>query len=375
MKILYVTTISSTTNFFVEHVKMLLEKGHTVDFACNITKPINASLISQGCQVFQIDFSRSPLSPSVLKSYGQISRLLKEQDYDIVHVHTPIAAAVTRLVCRKLPSITVMYTAHGFHFFKGAPLINWLLYYPIEKYLSKYTDVLITINKEDFARAKTKFRKTKHIEYVPGVGVDINKFSDVVIDRGLKRKEIGVPEDAFLLISVGELNKNKNHQIVIKALKELNNTNVHYIICGVGSMRDQLTQLIQKYGLEDQIKLLGYRQDIPELLKASDVFVFPSKREGLPVSLMEAMACGLPSVVTRIRGNVDLIEHRINGILCDPTKSDDFKEALSELFHNREKRLQMGKASLKKVDNYSNQFVIKRMDSIYIELETGIGSL
>ncbi len=135
MKVLYVTTISSTTGFFTSHINMLLDQGHSVDFACNVTKPINQGLLDRGCKVFQIDFSRSQMDPANLRSYKEIKSLLLREKYDVVHVHTPIAAAVTRLATKKISTIKVMYTAHGFHFFKGAPLLNWLIYYPIEKYL------------------------------------------------------------------------------------------------------------------------------------------------------------------------------------------------------------------------------------------------
>lgn len=174
-----------------------------------------------------------------------------------------------------------------FIFFKGAPLKNWLFYYPVEKYLSRYTDILITINQEDYERAKRKF-KAKQIEYVPGVGIDINKFQNIAVDGERKRADLGIYKDAYVMVSVGELNANKNHSTVIRALKRVNNPNITYIICGQGPLEEKLKDLIKELELSSQVKLLGYRSDIPEILKVSDLFVFPSRREGLSVSLMEA---------------------------------------------------------------------------------------
>ena len=176
MKILYVTTISNTMGFFTSHINMLLDKGHTVDMACNLVKPINSQLIERGCKIYQMDFSRTPLNRTNYKAYKDLKKLILEEKYDLVHTHTPVASAITRLVCKNIKGTKVFYTAHGFHFHKGAPIKNWLIYYPLEKWLAKYTDTLITINKEDYERAKSKF-KAKRVEYIPGVGLDIDKFN------------------------------------------------------------------------------------------------------------------------------------------------------------------------------------------------------
>ncbi|MGE4284011.1 MAG: glycosyltransferase family 4 protein [Clostridia bacterium] len=364
MKILYVTTVSSTTNFFISHVNMLIDQGHSVDFACNVHKPIKQSLLDRGCRVFQIDFSRSPLDLSNMRAYKEVKALIIREKYDIVHVHTPVAAAVTRLAIKNIPNIKVIYTAHGFHFYKGAPLKNWLLYYPIEKHLSKYTDVLITINLEDYERAKRKF-KAKKIEYVPGVGIDINKFQSVSVDREKKRAELGIPKDAYVMLSVGELNENKNHSTVIKALKKVNNPNITYIICGIGPLKDKLDSLIEKLELTTQVKLLGYRPDIPEILKISDLFVFPSYREGLSVSLMEAMISGLPVICSIIRGNTDLIHEGKGGYLVEPNDIDGFASAIRKIISNQEKSKEFVQYNKERIIEFSDDRVLERMDEIY----------
>lgn len=364
MKILYVTTISNTINFFTSHVNMLLDNGHLVDFACNMSRPISNALTDRGCKIFQIGFSRSPLNIANINSFKTIKRIIRNERYDIVHVHTPIAATITRFICRKVPNIKIIYTAHGFHFYRGAPLKNWIFYYPVEKYLSKYTDVLITINQEDYKRAKKKF-KAKQTEYVPGVGIDINKFTKVVVDRDKKRAELGIPLDSYVVVSVGELNKNKNHSAVIKALKKINNPNIFYLICGHGPLKDKLKFLIQDLDLFLYVKLLGYRSDIQEILKVSDLFVFPSYREGLSVSLMEAMIAGLPIICSKIRGNTDLIYEGMGGYLVEPDDIDGLVASIEKMVDNRDKSIRFVEYNKDKIIEFSNTKVLERMNDIY----------
>lgn len=309
MKILYVTTVGMTMNFFKALVGELIKEGHAVDIACNEDEyKVDDFFQKLGCKVYHIGCVRSPLSKSNLEAVKELKKIVSENHYDIVHCHTPVAGVCTRLACKSFRKngLKVIYTAHGFHFYQGAPLKNWLVYYPIEKYCSRFTDVLITINQEDYALAKKKM-KAKKTEYVPGVGIDVDKFRNTVVDRTAKRKELGIPENAFLLLSVGELNANKNHQIVIRALAQLNDSNIHYMIAGKGDLHDELIDLANRLGVSEQVHLLGYRKDVAELYKTADVYCLPSIREGLNVSVMEAMASGLPVICSCIRGNTDLI--------------------------------------------------------------------
>lgn len=365
MKILYVTTIGATMSFFEKFIQTLINDGHTVDIATNnsISK-IPEFYKKNGCKVFALPCSRYPINKGNLISIGIIRDLVKKERYDIVHCHTPIAAACTRLACRKLrktQNLKVFYTAHGFHFYNGAPKVNWLIYYPIEKICAKFTDKLITINKEDYARAKKNF-KAKEVCYVPGVGIDLSEFDSVNVSKNKKRKEIGVPKDAFLLFSVGELNENKNHQIVIKALSRLQKSNVHYVIAGKGEMKNFLLELAQKLGVYEQVHLIGYRNDIKEINSVSDAFCFPSFREGLSVSLMEAMASGLPIVCSNIRGNVDLINED-NGVLFDPYSDKKCEQALSKIIMTDTAK--MSKNNKAKAVNYSINKIILEMKKIY----------
>ena len=371
MKILYVTTISLTMNsFFKPHIKMLVEEGHQVDIACNDRGlPLDSLYNELGCNFFQIDFSRSPLSFDNVKAYGQLRQVVENGGYDIVHCHTPNAAAVTRLVCRKFRkknNLKVFYTAHGFHFYKGAPLLNWLVYYPVEKFCSRFTDLLITINKEDYSLAKRKM-KANRVEYVPGVGIDLTRFENIEVDRAAKRREIGVPEDAFLLMSVGELNENKNHQVIIKAMAKLGNKNVHYAIAGKGDKKDFLINLADSLGVGEKLHLLGYRRDIPQLNASADAFCFPSLREGLGLGAIEGMACGLPLISSNVHGINDYSEDGVTGYKCSPFDVDGFADAIANLIENTEVKNAMSAQNKKKAEIYDVSKITVQMFKIHTE--------
>lgn len=338
MKILYVTTVSSTMNaFFKAHIEMLVKEGHTVDLACNDTGwPIDEFYNDLGCRYHHVDFSRSPLSSDNMKAYGQLKKVIENGTYDIVHCHTPNASVITRLVCRsfrKKNGLKVFYTAHGFHFYKGAPKLNWMVYYPVEKFCSHFTDKLITINQEDYELAKNKF-KAKEVHYVPGVGVDLSRFENITIDRAAKRKEIGVPEEAFLLLSVGELNENKNHQVILRALAKLNDPNVHYAIAGAGDKKEYLLELASELGVSERVHLLGYRKDVAELNYIADAFCFPSLREGLGLAAIEAMACGLPVIAAKNRGACEFVIPNQNGFLHQCQDVNAFATSILEMMKN-----------------------------------------
>lgn len=368
MRILYVTTISLTMNsFFKKHIEMLVSEGHEVDIACNYKElPLDQQYYDLGCSIYQVDFSRQPFSSDNIRAYSQLKAIVKNGEYGIVHCHTPNAAVITRLVCRgfrKNGIVKVFYTAHGFHFYKGAPILNWLIYYPVEKLCSYFTDKLITINSDDYDLAKKKF-KAKKICYVPGVGVDLSKFK-FINDKNLKiRQDLGIPEESILLLSVGELNENKNHQIVIKAISEMKNSKIHYVIAGVGNLKSNLQDLAASLNVGERVHFLGYRNDIADLHKASDVYVLPSIREGLNVSLIEAMASGLPCIAGKIRGNVDLIDDN-GGELFDPFCVDSCVAAVEKVINGD--LVSMGKYNSDKAKLFGVDPVLQDMRRIYGE--------
>ena len=261
----------------------------------------------------------------------------------------------------------VIYTAHGLQFYDGAPKKDWMIYYPIEKFLSRFADAIITINHEDYKRVSTKFHN-KSTYYIPGVGVNINTYGKIEIDIAEKKKELNVSNEDIVVLSVGELIVRKNHLSVIEGLAKVDNPKVKYFIAGTGPLRNMLQQRIQDLGLESQVFLLGYRTDVKELLKCTDVFVLPSIQEGLSVALMESMAGGLPIVCSRIRGNTDLIEEGKGGYLCDVFNADDYADAIKRLIDDSELRKQMGEYNKNKIKDFSIEIVDQKMRKIYQEV-------
>jgi glycosyltransferase EpsD len=359
-KCLFVATVIGHIKVFhIPYLKWFKEQGWEVHVAAN-----GEEEIPYCDKKFNILIQRSPFKLQNINAHSQLKKIISYEKYDIIHGHTPMGGILTRLCGKKhrKTGTRIIYTAHGFHFFKGAPFINWLLYYPMEKWLSRYTDTLITINKEDFNFAERKM-KAKSTHYIPGIGIDTDKFASSIVDKETKRNEFGIPLDSIVLISVGELNTNKNHQIIIKAINKIKNDNLYYIICGQGNELKQLQGLCKKLGIENHVLFLGYRTDIIDLLHMSDVFVFPSLREGLPVSLMEAMVAGLPCVVSKIRGNVDLIEHGKGGFLCGVNDVNEYEEAIEKVTKNKN----MGEYNKTAVQGFDVAVVLNKMKEIYYE--------
>lgn len=366
MKILYVTTVGSTMSFFKSLIKGLISEGNIVDIATNEqNSPVSECYREWGCKVYPISCTRSPINKGSVSAIKELKKIVQNGKYDVVHCHTPIAAMCTRMACRKLrkQGVKVVYTAHGFHFFKGAPLKNWMIYYAIEKLCSRYTDILITINKEDFALARKKM-KASSVLYVPGVGIDITKFADVVVDRTEYRNKIGIPEEAFLVLSVGELNANKNHEVVIRALAQLNNANVHYALVGKGGLKDKLASVANEMGVSQNVHFLGFRSDVACVYKVADCFIHPSKREGLPVAIMEAMSSGVPVICSNIRGNTDLIEDKVNGIVVDSTP-EAVASAILDIISDVQSRDKYIENSKEKIKEFDMCAVCKTMKEIY----------
>lgn len=372
---LIVTTVASTIDqFCMNDIKLLSEMGYEINVAANFYEGNNTSqerlghfqneLNENGYNVHNIEFSRSPLSRSNLQAYTKLSGLISEKTFNVIHCHTPIAAFITRLAARESRNkgTKVIYTAHGFHFFNGAPLPNWLVYYPVEKMCAKHTDLLITINNEDYQRASTVFR-TK-VEYIPGVGIDTEAISNTEVDRIQKRIQLGLPKDAFVVLSVGQLNKNKNHETIIRAIASLKDPNIYYLICGIGDREEYLRELAASLNIDSQVTLLGYRQDVIEVLKASDVFALPSYREGLAVAGLEAMAAGLPLVTSDIRG-IDYSLDGITGFSCRPNDIDGYAKAFDLLQKNSDLRNKFCAYNRESVKSFDSKHVIALMSSIY----------
>lgn len=371
---------SMIEQFNMDNINILQKQGYQVDVMANFEnagtidnkrlEEFKKELDKINVQYFHIPFKRNPLSSKNIKAYTILKRMIKQNQYNLVHMHSPIGGLCGRLACKKLrkTGTKVIYTAHGFHFYKGAPIINWLIYYPFEKYLARYTDVLITINREDYDIASKKFKSNK-IHLVHGVGVDINKF-DIKVPQEEKEKimqSIGLNKDDKILIYVAELSKRKNQDMAIKVIKELIKLDdkVKLLLVGKDSLDRHHKKLVDEYQIEEHVKFLSYRKDIPILMNISDLVISTSLQEGLPVNIMEAMASSLPVVATDCRGNRDLVINNETGYITKIDDIEDFTNKVNELIKDNKKAELFSKSAREKIEQYSLENISQIMYDLY----------
>ncbi len=364
-KVLFTATVDShILNFHIPYLKLFKDNGYEVHVATNGNEKI------PHCDKKHIiSFERSPYKINNLRAIKQLKKVIETEKFDIIHCHTPMGSVVTRLAskkARKKYKTRVIYTAHGFHFYKGAPLLNWILFYPIEKWLAKYTDTLITINNEDYELAKKKFSKRcKDIQYVPGVGIDCERFN---IGKGKDssiRKELGLSEKDFLLTYIARLDKNKNQGFLIDIIKKLNSDypEIHLLLVGPDEINNKYQE--QAKNFEKNIHFLGYRKDIPSILSETNISVSSSLREGLPVNILEAMAVGIPVIATDTRGVRDLIKNGINGYVVKKNDKDEFIKRILELYNDKKLSRNISKNNLKDIKKYDIENILVEMRKIY----------
>lgn len=371
--IIIASVASMIDQFNRNNIDLLKKLGFEVSVACNFeygsstsneqVKKLIGDLDNLKVKHYHVPIPRNMFDiKNMISSYRFLKKLALKENYSLMHCHSPIGGVLARLAFKKTrkQGTRVIYTAHGFHFYDGAPLKNWLIFYPIEKYCSKFTDCLITINKEDYAFAKS-YMNAGQVEYIPGVGVDIEKFYLKNFDVEKKKMSLGLKQNDIFILSVGELNQNKNQEVIVRAIAELNDSKIHYFIAGKGDKDQYLTELAKTLGVN--LHLLGYRTDVIELLNAADIFAFPSFREGLSVALLEAMAAKLPCIVSKIRGNVDLIDES-GGFLCKPDDVHLFCIGIKELL-DKNKRQCMGDYNQSLVQKYDVYCIMKMMSKIY----------
>ena len=364
MKVLMVTNRVKTYALGFQNVIIPLQQlGHEVYWAADFSNFIGDKN-SIPCKIRQIDIVSYPFHKTNLKALKQIKKIIKEEGIEAVQCSTPIGGALGRIAAYQCGLKHIIYTAHGFLFFKGAPLINRTIYKWEEMLLSHITDTLITINPEDFKAAQSlKMRNNTKPYMVHGAGVKVGV--EVDVDVQAKRKSIGIPEGATMIISAGDLNINKNNHVVIRALGHLKNPNIYYVQCGVGPEEENLRHLAKECGVENNALFLGYRTDMPELMKSTDIFVMPSFREGVPRSILEAMDLGKPCVGSKTRGIADLIDDGIGGYICKPTDHKAFAEAFSILMNDKDLCIRMGVHNKEKAKGFSYEIVRQEYIDIY----------
>lgn len=388
-RILILTTTRDFLGKFEQgNVKILQEKGFEVHYAANMEEPHYPAdeerLRALGVQIHPIAIARSPfMVADNEKALRQIMQLIRRYDIQAIHCHTPVGGLLGRLageLCRE-QGLVVMYTAHGFHFYKGAPAMNQLVYYQVEKQLARYTDILIVINEEDYRSArKFRLKRGGHLYKIPGEGLDTAVFRPLPqAERHQLRQRLGIAEGTFFLVSVGELNENKNHRIVLEALAKIRQRKkdglpIRYGICGDGFFRERIEGWIREMGLADTVTLYGYCTNVPEILGCADASVFPSRREGLGMAGLESLAMGVPVIAADNRGTREYMEHGKNGYVCRWDDADGFARGIETLRAlSPQARAAMAAHCRDTVRPFEKRYAGALMRRIYADMERRIG--
>lgn len=367
-KILFVANVTKEhiNKFHIPTIQALKDKGWTVDVASSGEESVTV------CDThYQTSWKRSPFSLATFKGVNELKQIILENDYDLIYCHTPVGGLVTRLpamfIGKRKRKVKIVYCAHGFHFYKGAPWINWAVYYPIEKFLAKFTQTIITINPEDFESAKRKFSKQTAVKLIPGVGIDFSRLNvaDKKTVRSTYRKELDIPDDGTVMIYVAELIKNKNQAMLLKMLKKLEETSSdnYLVLVGPDHYDGKISGMVEQLNITEKVRLTGWRNDVGELFAMSDICVASSIREGFGINLVEAMYAGLPVVATENRGHVSVIEDGESGLLV---AVDDYQAAAKKIEELKTNQVLRKKLSQVDVTKYESQAVAKEITQLLI---------
>lgn len=366
-RVLYVATVSSHIwNFHRPYLRSLTDLGYEVWVAAGLDRS-TLTLAKEVHQFVPLPFSRTPLHPGNLIAFCQLIRLLKRQKFVLCHVHTPVGAALGRMACSLTGTAPVVYTVHGFHFYKGAPWWHWLFYATAESALARWTDALITLNDEDFAFAQgLHLRGAQEPLLLPGVGLRADFLSPGHANPDI-RGELGIPREAPLLVAVGELNANKSQEVLIRAMTRLREQfpDVHLVLVGEGSLETELKRLVHTLDLRDTVSFTGWRDDVALMLRASDLVVSASEREGFPLSLVEAMALGKAAVVTNVRGNRDVVQDGVTGVLVPRGDPEALARAVADLLREPQRRQEMGRTGASRADELSADRIVPKVLELY----------
>lgn len=334
------TTAAMIEQFNKNNILILEKLGYRVHVVANFKKgnPISEGritafkkwVVEHNGMYYHVDAVRKLVAPKQhFEVYRFLCGMMKKYQYEFIHCHTPMGSVIARCAA-KVMNTRVIYTAHGFLFFRGGPIKWWVIDYPIELFFSKWTDIQIVINREDYKNAKKMLHAKKTI-YLPGVGVDYQKVNDCVAKNNKKREELGISESEFVIISVGELHKRKNQIMILEALNYIDLGGLHYVMVGKGPMIGIYKEYIYKHQLQDTVHILGFRDDVFDLYMMSDCMVHPSIREGLGMAPLEAMACGLPLINTYVNGMRDYTSNNITGICMDTFSPIELAKAINQM--------------------------------------------
>ncbi|MCC8028894.1 MAG: glycosyltransferase [Lachnospiraceae bacterium] len=383
-KALVIATVSGfLMKFEMQDVRILQNLGYEVHYAANCDVPKYEfdpeELARSGVRLHSIPIEKSPLRlRRNSRAIRMTEALIREEQIRLIHCHTPVGGVVGRLAgrrCRDM-GIRVIYTAHGFHFYRGCPLKDLLIYRTAEKLLARDTDALVVINQEDYESASGfRLKENGRVYRIPGVGLDPEKFHPFSDEhRREVRKRLGVREAQILFLSVGEINKNKNHITILKALERMRDeggdmSRYRYLVFGDGPERETLEYWTGQHGLRRTVSFPGYCNAPEEMYGAADLFFFPSRREGLGMAALEALACGVPVAAADNRGSGEYILPGENGWLCRWDAPEDYISAFRQWERlSPAEKYAMREKCRDSVAGFDKKYAARVMEQVYTEL-------
>lgn len=375
-RILFVTTVAVTLRAFLLPIaRHFQRKGWRVDALANGVRQ------DQSCQstfdrVWEAAWSRNPLDPGNLMMVRRIRDLAIEQGYDIVHVHTPVAAFVTRFALDRLRhkhDLQVLYTVHGFHFHPLGGFISNKTFEFLERKAAKWTDFLVVINREDLSAARGKqLIEQERLRFMPGIGVERSRYShSSVSESDLNRiyEELGIDAATPFLLMVAEFVERKRHADAIRAFSKIVHPRAKLVLAGTGPLLESMKRLSAKLGTADRVHFLGQRTDVPVLMKACRALILPSSQEGLPRCILEALSMGVPVIGSRIRGTTDLLD-RSAGILVNLGDIDQLAQAMQIVVNDSVAAEAMGRVGRLRSEKYDLTHILRMHEELYEEALT-----
>lgn len=352
--------------FHIPFIIFMKENGWIVDVACRLDEKI-----PEADHQFDLPCNRNPFSGGIFSSIQILKKIINKGCYDVVHCNTITGSIVARIASRQArkKGTKVFYTNHGLHYFEGAPVSRWIVGLPMEKMLAPLTDCFITINRADYKMVKKTLKVSGNIEMIHGIGVNLDMFRNLpeTYSSSEYRKSLGISQEAFVLIYVAELIKNKNQKVLLESMKRLKEKYPQMILLLVGPDHEDgaLAQYANELEISDKVQILGWRNDIPELLTMSNLYVASSKSEGLGLNIIEALACGLPVIAYKNRGHSEIIKDGKNGFLIDQGDIDSFTQRIIDVYEDESVRAKITKTAQHTINKYSTQNVLNELWSIY----------
>jgi glycosyltransferase involved in cell wall biosynthesis len=359
---LLVSTVARQFYLFEKaNIEVLEELGYEIHCAADMNDR-DKRLSEIRHQMHHVAFSRSPISLKNISAAVRLAQLIRTIRPELIHCHSPVGGVVGRLIASMLGVQKIIYTAHGFHFFKGSTILSWTLFYPLERALARLCHYLITINEEDYRLAQS-FGGPEVIK-LPGIGIDTRSNREES-PRALFIAEQNLPSNACIVLMIAEMIPRKNHKVALQAFARVRDEQLHLVLCGNGALQQDLQRLAQNLGVAERVHFLGYRDDVNRILAASDLFLLTSLQEGLPVATLEAMNHGLPVICSDVRGNRDLIHKGRGGYLCAPSDVEAFAERIDQLKSDPLLRQKLGYYNKERIKQFDSEVVKSTMRTVY----------